>query len=229
MDKLNAIAEYSMKQLASDRTGHGTDHTRRAVKIAEEILATEPDADPLITLAAAYLHDTIDDKVVKDEAAAKKQLHEFLQEIRVEQQQIETIFFIIENMSFSKELSTEKTPVLPIEGKIVQDADRIDALGAIGIMRTAYFGGGHGHPIFDPDIRPQNYTNKADYRKGSTVINHFYEKLFLLTEKMNTAYGKQEAKRREEFMRGFLEEFFKEWSVADQGFTPDQWMNETRD
>lgn len=224
MEKLSAIADYSIKQLACDQTGHGFDHTIRVVKLATKILATEPEADPLITLAAAYLHDTIDDKVVKDEAKAKEELSYFLESIAMEQSIIQAIFFIIDNMSFSRSLSDE-APELSLEGKIVQDADRLEALGAIGILRTAYFGGGHGHPIFDPEHQPVNYVNKKDYRKGSTVINHFYEKLLLLTDLMNTTYGKKEAKRREIFMREFLEEFFKEWSIDDPEFTPEKWVN----
>lgn len=225
MDKLNAIADYSRKQLADDLTGHGFDHTKRVVKLAENILLTEPDADRLITLAAAYLHDTIDDKVVQDEVKAKAELVQFLQSIQLEQSTIAAIFFIIDNMSFSKGLS-DTVPELSIEGKIVQDADRIEALGAIGILRTAYFGGGHGHPIFDQERQPVNFVNKNDYRKGSTVINHFYEKLFLLPDRMNTSYGKKEAKRREVFMREFLEEFFKEWSIDDPEFTPENWLKQ---
>ncbi|MBE9886883.1 HD domain-containing protein [Enterococcus durans] len=226
MEKLAQIAEYSMNQLANDQTGHGSDHTKRVVKLAKKILVTEPQADPFITLASAYLHDTIDDKVVQDEQVAKQELKHFLIAIDLKKETIDAIFFIIENMSFSKGIS-EQAPVLSLEGQIVQDADRIEALGAIGILRTAYFGGGHGHPIFDPKIQPTNYTNKADYRKGSTVINHFYEKLFLLPDLMNTAYGKEEAKRRERFMRDFLVEFFNEWGIDDPDFTPDSWIKKS--
>ncbi|EMF0524343.1 HD domain-containing protein [Enterococcus hirae] len=223
MEKLQEIADYSFKQLAMDQTGHGIDHTVRVVKLAEKILATEPQADPLITLASAYLHDTIDDKVVADETKAKAELHQFLQRLELSDVTIESIFLIIENLSFSKGLSGEEM-ALPIEGKIVQDADRLEALGAIGILRTAYFGGGHGHPIFDESRQPITYQNKKDYRKGSTVINHFYEKLFLLPDRMNTPYGIKEAKRREAFMREFIDEFFNEWSVGDPDFTPESWL-----
>lgn len=223
MKKLQEIADYSFKQLAMDQTGHGIDHTVRVVKLAEKILATEPQADPLITLASAYLHDTIDDKVVADETKAKAELHQFLQHLELSDATIEAIFLIIDNLSFSKGLSGEGM-ALPIEGKIVQDADRLEALGAIGILRTAYFGGGHGHPIFDESRQPITYQNKKDYRKGSTVINHFYEKLFLLPDRMNTPYGIKEAKRREAFMREFIDEFFNEWSVGDPDFTPENWL-----
>ena len=95
-------------------------------------------------------------------------------------------------------------------------------------MRTAYFGGGHGHPIFDPELYPKTFKDKENYRKGTTVINHFYEKLFLLSDKMNTDYGYEEAKRRETFMREFLEEFFLEWSIDDENFTPDNWIKNNK-
>ncbi len=226
MDKLQVIADYSMEQLAHDQTGHGSDHTKRVVKLAERILDTEPQADRFVTLAAAYLHDTIDDKVVKDENEAKQQLRVFLRSLRITEEQISMIFAIIENMSFSKNLS--EAVELSLEGKIVQDADRIEALGAIGILRTAYFGGGHGHPIFDSELYPQTFKDKKNYRKGTTVINHFYEKLFLLPDKMNTDYGYKEAKRREGFMREFLEEFFLEWSIDDPSFTPDNWIKNNK-
>ncbi len=208
-EQLAEIKNYGLSALASDQTGHGADHIQRVAAIAEEILKTEPEADSFIALSAAYLHDTIDDKVTADPQAAADQLATFLTELDVPQEKIQAIFAIIDNMSYSKELSGKIE--LSLEGKIVQDADRIDALGAIGILRTSYFGGGHGHPIHDPNMPPKTFKDKEDYRKGTTVINHFYEKLFLLSETMNTEYGKKEAKRREAFMKEFLDEFYHEW------------------
>ncbi|MFV0559561.1 MAG: HD domain-containing protein, partial [Enterococcus sp.] len=166
--------------------------------------------DLFIVQAAALLHDTVDDKVVTDPIKAHDELKEFLQSIGVEADRLQHILYIIDHLSFSKEIADGKQE-LSIEGQIVQDADRIDALGAIGILRTAYYGGSHGHPIYDPELKPKNYQTKEDYRTGSTVINHFYEKLFLLPEKMNTAYAKQEAKRRQAQMENFLSEFYSEW------------------
>lgn len=81
---------------------------------------------------------------------------------------------------------------------------------------------------FDPELYPQTFKDKENYRKGTTVINHFYEKLFLLSDKMNTDYGYEEAKRRETFMREFLEEFFLEWSIDDENFTPDNWIKNNK-
>lgn len=99
-------------------------------------------------------------------------------------------------------------------GQIVQDADRIDALGAIGILRTAYYGGHTQSPLYDPNILPQDFKSKQEYRQKSTVINHFYEKLFKLPATMNTEAGKKEAQRRVEFMEDFLETFYSEWNLS---------------
>lgn len=206
---LEQIKNYTYQLLKNDTTGHSMDHIERVVAICKQILPTEPQADSFVVLAAAYLHDTIDDKLVEDEAAAAKELHSFLLSLAIEPKTCQEIMYIIQHLSFSKEIVSGKGS-LSISGKIVQDADRIDALGAIGILRTAYFGGGKGHPIYDPSIQPVDYTTKKDYRRGSTVINHFYEKLFLLPERMNTSFGKKEALRRKTFMEKFLEEFYLE-------------------
>ena len=163
-------------------------------------------------MSAAYLHDVIDDKVVIDVAQAIEDLRIFLLSIDFAVVEVAEILSIIQSMSFSKELA-EGQQSLTLAGQIVQDADRLEALGAIGILRTAYYGGSKGHPIYDETMLPKNYETKSDYRQGSTVINHFYEKLFLLPERMNTAYGRQEGERRKVLMEAFLEEFYLEWRV----------------
>ena len=115
-------------------------------------------------------------------------------------------------MSFSKEMSQSGEP-LSLAGKIVQDADRLEAIGALGILRTAYYGGGKGHPIHDESIIPKVYTQKTEYRRGSTVINHFHEKLLLLPARMHTDYAHKLAFERKDFMEQFLEQFHLEWNV----------------
>lgn len=208
--KLKKIEAYSVEKMSGDLSGHGMDHVRRVVANAEMILTEEPAANKFITLAAAYLHDTIDDKLVEDEKKAFDELHDFLVSLKLSAVEINAILEILQNMSYSKSLDKQNIS-LSLEGQIVQDADRLDALGAMGILRTAYYGGKKGHPLHDPEILPIDYQNKADYRKGSTVINHFYEKLLLLSEKMNTAIAKKEGQRRTEFMQNFLKEFYAEW------------------
>lgn len=211
MDKKEKIIAFAYDNLAHDRSGHGFDHAQRVAKLSENILQEEA-ADEDVVLAAAYLHDTIDDKVVTNQELAVRKVQNFLMEIGFSEEQTANVLDSIQHLSFSKELEDGKQELSP-EGQIVQDADRLEALGAVGIMRTAYFGGSHGHPLYDPAIKPRDYTQKAEYRKGSTVINHFYEKLFLLADSMNTEYGKKEGQRRKAFMVNFLEEFYSEWDV----------------
>ena len=120
------------------------------------------------------------------------------------------VFAIIDHLSFSKNLSEKQ--VLSQEGQIVQDADRLDAIGAIGIARTFYYGGHVGNPMYDPELPPRTQMDAAAYRsERSTVINHFYEKLLLLESKMNTETGRRLARKRTAFMEQFLQEFFDEW------------------
>ncbi|MHC9000660.1 HD domain-containing protein [Enterococcus bulliens] len=208
MSRLVAVQDYAKQQLAHDQTGHDYAHVSRVAYWAKKILDQDNlTADHFITLSAAYLHDVIDDKVVSDSVVAKEHLRVFLATIATEQE-IAAIFSIIEHMSFSANLAQKH--VLTMEGQIVQDADRLDALGAYGILRTAYYGGSNGHPIYDETIAVNLHQDKATYRKGTTVINHFYEKLFLLVDQMNTQTGKKEAKRRERFMQEFLTEFYHE-------------------
>ncbi|OJG87645.1 hypothetical protein RV13_GL003451 [Enterococcus raffinosus] len=182
-------------------------------KIANQLAEQEGISDTLIIEAASYLHDIIDDKVVADVGLEKRNLKKFLKELDFSTKEIQEIFEIIENMSFSKEIEEGKAD-LTVAGQIVQDADRIDALGAIGILRTAYYGGHTDSPLYDPAILPQEFKSKQEYRKKSTVINHFYEKLFKLPETMNTKAGKLEAERRKKFMENFLEVFYTEWNLS---------------
>ncbi|WP_265457614.1 HD domain-containing protein [Enterococcus sp. HY326] len=214
-NKMRAIYDYAKEKMAQDFSGHGFDHILRVVANVERLLETETQADAFVTKAAAYLHDTVDDKVVADEQAAYLELHNFLISLQLSESQVTAILDILHNMSFSKSLD-KKEIRLSLEGQLVQDADRLDALGAVGILRTAYFGGKKGHPIYDPEIQSIDYQSKSDYRKGSTVINHFYEKLLLLAATMNTEAAKIEGQRRTEFMENFLKEFFYEWPKSEK-------------
>ncbi|MCI1135279.1 HD domain-containing protein [Enterococcus gallinarum] len=213
MADIAPIYEYAKLILGTDHTGHGFDHVKRVAAMAKQIIAEDQlQVDDYVVEAAAFLHDTIDDKVVKDVVKAKEEVQQCLLAAGATAEQISHIFTIIENLSFSKELLAG-AQVSSLEGQIVKDADRLDALGAIGILRTSYFGGAHQHPIHESERAPKTFTNHADYRKGITVINHFYEKLFLLPEKMHTHFGKQEALRRKDVMTTFLTEFYREWDV----------------
>lgn len=212
-NKIEAIRNYAKEKLGDDRSGHDFYHVERVAKIAAKLAEQEGVSDTLIIETASYLHDVIDDKIVADVDTEKESLKKFLKELDFSADSIQEIFEIIENISFSQEIEKGKAN-LTIAGQIVQDADRIDALGAIGILRTAYYGGHTQSPLYDPNIQPQEFKSKQDYRKKSTVINHFYEKLFKLPATMNTQAGKLEAQRREAFMENFLETFYAEWNLS---------------
>lgn len=203
------IVKYRKNILEKDKTGHSNDHINRVVKLTQKILETEPNANAEITLIAANVHDIIDDKLVDDVAVARQDLHEFLSKQGLKDDEVEQIFFIIDNMSFSKNL--EKKIELPIEGRIVQDADRLDAIGAVGIARAFYYGGSKGNEIYNPNEKPRTELNHDEYRKPSTVINHFYEKLLLLKDEMNTTEGRRLAQSRHAFMEEFLKKFKSEY------------------
>jgi uncharacterized protein len=213
MAEITPIYNYAKSILSSDYTGHGFDHVNRVAAMAKQIIAEDQlQVDDFVVEAAAILHDTIDDKVVTDVDKAKEEVRTCLMAAEASPEQVEHVFTIIDNLSFSKELLVG-AKVDSLEGQIVKDADRLDALGAIGILRTSYFGGAHQHPLHESNIKPKTFTNHEEYRKGTTVINHFYEKLFLLPDKMHTDFGKKEGLRRKGFMTDFLTEFYNEWDV----------------
>ena len=212
--ELELVIQFAKERLAHDGSGHGFDHAKRVAQLAKRIIADlgDPAVDEFVVLAAAYLHDTIDDKVVASPEIALEELREYLTMIGVDSTQILEIIFIMDNLSFSKEIFG-KAAELTINGQIVQDADRLEALGAIGILRTAYYGGSHGSILHDPTIAPRKLTSKAQYREDSTVIDHFYEKLYRIVDLMKTPYGKKEGQRRKAFMETFLAEFYEEWDL----------------
>ncbi|AVK63542.1 phosphohydrolase [Lactobacillus sp. CBA3606] len=210
--QLVAIKMYALQRLANDHSGHGTDHLERVVKLAHRLAVAEQ-ADVMLTMAAAWLHDVIDDKLMADPKQAHQALAAQLTTIGVTTEAQTTIFEIIDHMSFSKSLNGPQK--LSLAGQIVQDADRLDAIGAIGIARALYYSGHVGEKIYDPQIAPREHLTKAQYRKEpGTAINHFYEKLFKLADLMNTAAAKQLAQRRTAVMRQFVTQFKAEW-VAD--------------
>ncbi|MWP61030.1 HD domain-containing protein [Gilliamella sp. Pas-s25] len=210
---IQAIQAFVKQKLANDFSGHDMAHIERVVRLAEQILKHEPKANGFIVIVSAYLHDVIDEKVVADVNQAVMELRDYLILQALTDSEIKMIFDIIENMSYRKNLNQKKT--LSLEGQIVQDADRLDALGAIGIARTFYYGGNKHHIMYDPDISPRAALNEDNYKQGNTVINHFYEKLFLLKDKMNTPIAKKLAEQRHHFLVQFVNQFEKEWLGKD--------------
>ena len=200
--------EYVKTVFKDDYGGHDYFHTLRVYKLATKIAEYE-NANMLTVQLAALLHDVDDVKLSPETHANKDRAVGFLREHGVSEEVIKTICEIIGEVSFR---GTDTVTPKTIEGKCVQDADRLDAIGAIGIARTFAFGGSHKQAIYDPDIKPLVNMSEKEYRNHvSTTVNHFYEKLFLLKDMMNTATAKKIAHRRDEFMRDFVEELLNEW------------------
>ncbi|MFD0897019.1 HD domain-containing protein [Loigolactobacillus binensis] len=207
--QLAAATTYMQQVLGQDHSGHSSDHIQRVVHLTTALCRQEQVA-AFIPLMAATLHDVIDDKVVTDVTVARQALSDFLTHQQVSATDQAEIWLIIDRLSFSKNLVHKQQ--LPLSGQIVQDADRLDAIGAIGIARTFYYGGHTGEKLYDPAIKPRTQMDKAAYREQSTVINHFYEKLLLLQDSMNTASAKKLAAQRQQVMQTFLTEFKAEWN-----------------
>lgn len=211
---LNAVKEFSQAKMGDDETGHGFDHIQRVVGLADRLVQHYPEANRVVTVTAAYLHDVIDEKLVADTAQASQEVRYFLTQQGFTTDQVDMIFLIMDNMSYHKTLDGTAKP-LPIEGQIVQDADRLDAIGAIGISRAIYFGGHFGEKIYDPAVKPRTEMTHAEYRNlnNETIINHFYEKLLMLKDLMNTSAAKDVAEHRQQVMLDFLAEYKAEWNA----------------
>lgn len=205
--QLKAMEQYAKRVLDSDTSGHDWSHIERVVNTTKTIAKVEG-ADLFICEAAALLHDVIDDKIVQDPVDALQELKKFLTSIEVVPDEIEAIESIITRMSFKNHQENKE---LSLEGRVVQDADRLDAIGAIGIARVMCYSGSTGRPIHHPDMKPREQMTAEEYRNGeSTAIMHFYEKLLKLKDLMNTDYGKKLAKGRHEFLEMYLEQFYAE-------------------
>ncbi|MDM1556736.1 HD domain-containing protein [Chryseobacterium indologenes] len=210
---INNTVEFVKEKLEGAEAGHDWFHIERVWKLAKKIAETEENCDPNVVELAALLHDIADPKFHNgDETIAPKISREFLEKENVPNETIDKVLFVIENISFK---NRSQAPAHPsIELKIVQDADRIDAIGAIGIARTFNFGGFKNNPMYDPNVQPDLNMTKEQYKKSNgTTINHFYEKLLLLKDLMNTEYGKKMAQERHDYMLNFLDQFYKEWNV----------------
>lgn len=206
-DLTEKTLEYIRALFRDNADGHGADHTLRVYRNAVQIAENEPGCDRELIVLAALLHDADDHKLFRTENNANARA--FLAENGVPEDRADRICEVINAVSFSR--NRGKVPETP-EGKIVQDADRLDALGAIGIARTFAFGGSRGQTMYDPDIQPQPGKTAEEYRKNSnTTINHFYEKLLLLKDMMNTESARIMAEHRHRVMEDFLQAFYAEW------------------
>jgi uncharacterized protein len=199
--------EMVRKQLLGEGSGHDWYHIERVMTTAKK-LATEENADLFVVTLAALLHDLADDKVVESEEKGLAAIQDWLVQHQVEQDVIEHILTIIKDMSFkggnNKQLNS-------IEGQVVQDADRLDAIGAVGIARCFVYAGRKGQPIYDPEIEVREQMTTEEYRHGKTsAIHHFYEKLLKLKDLMNTKAGYRLAQERHLMMEQFLDAFYLE-------------------
>ncbi len=208
---VEATISFVKKELANAEGGHDWWHTLRVYNIAI-CIAKEENANLTIVSLAALLHDIADSKFNDgDEEKGPNIAHDFLVQQAVDFEIIDKVVSIIRNMSFKN--SFDFNIQESMEMNIVSDADKLDAMGAIGIARTFNYGGHIGTEIYNPDIKPIIHKSKNEYKssKGPTV-NHFYEKLLLLKNMMKTKTGMTMAKNRHDYMETFLEQFYNEWN-----------------
>lgn len=207
---INKTVDFVKYSLNSAEGGHGWWHAYHVWRMAIRI-AKEEKADEFVVQLAALLHDIADSKFHNgNEELGPQMAKGFLRELEVDDEIITQVAAIIEHMSFHKSFESNKYESLEMD--VVSDADKLDAIGAIGIARTFNYGGHKGFSIYDPNIKPQQYKSKEEYKKSDApTINHFYEKLFLLKDMMKTESGKKLAFERHQFMEKYLEQFYKEW------------------
>jgi uncharacterized protein len=211
-DLIEKTKTFVKKELADAEGGHDWFHIERVYKNALLIAKTE-NVNLQVVQLAALLHDIADSKFHNgDETVGPQKAREFLFKQNVSSEVIEHVVNIIANISFSQSLGEKKLFKSP-ELEVVQDADRLDAIGAIGIARAFNYGGFKNRPLFNPSIKPNLHLSKAEYKASTApTINHFYEKLLLLKNKMNTKTGKKLAQNRHDFMNHYLEQFYAEWN-----------------
>ena len=210
MEIIEHTIRFVKEQLKNAEGGHDWFHIERVYKNAL-LIAEGEDCDITVVKLGALLHDIADSKFYNgDESVGPKTARTFLEAQNVTEETILHVIAIIENISFKGGNFEQQFRSKELE--IVQDADRLDALGAIGIARTFNYGGFKNRTLYNPEIAPNLSMTKEEYKKSDApTINHFYEKLLLLKDKMNTDTGKKIAKKRHDFMVHFLAQFYAEW------------------
>lgn len=209
---IRAVEEYVKGAVSGYDSGHGWSHIERVMRLALHIYDTEKRGDRLTVELGALMHDVGDHKFALHDGPAE--IRRLLGELKVDEKVIGEVVSINEKISFSK---GEHDSVKSDELKTVQDADRLDAMGAIGIARAFNYGGFKGREIYDPresHAGPGNFG--AGRSPSSGTVNHFYEKLLLLKDLMNTPTGKKLAEERHAFMLRYLEQFYREWDPGDR-------------
>lgn len=210
---VDATIAFVKKTLKGAEGGHDWFHIQRVFNNSL-LIAKDENVDALVVSLGALLHDIADAKFYGgDETVGPRMATEFLITIDVNQKIIDHVVLIIENISFKSSLDKNKTQFTSHELQVVQDADRLDAIGAIGIARAFNYGGFKNRELYNPDIAPELNMTKEEYKKSTApTINHFHEKLLLLKEKMNTKTGKKLAEKRHQYMLNFLTQFDEEWN-----------------
>ncbi|MDQ1771131.1 HD domain-containing protein [Labilibaculum sp. A4] len=207
---IGRTVEFVKQTLADAEGGHDWWHIYRVWKSAKELAKTEK-VDLFVVELGALLHDIADSKFNGgDEEIGPRLAREFLSSLSVDEQTILHVENIINNISFKGGKEAQKFKSLELD--VVQDADRMDAIGAIGIARTFNYGGHKNREIYNPGISPNLNMSKEEYKNSDApTINHFYEKLLLLKDRMNTNAGKAMAEKRHAFMQEYLNQFYQEW------------------
>jgi uncharacterized protein len=203
---LRKAAAHVDRALAADATGHDPSHIRRVRALADRIARTEPRADPAVVSLGALLHDLGDWKLGGPEDAAAR----LLRSLGATSDLVRRVDAVCREVSF-KGAGVKDRPT-SLEARIVQDADRLDAIGAIGVGRAFAYGGAKGRAMHDPAVKPVLHRGFAAYKKSKgPTINHFYEKLLLLKDRLHTREARRIARERHAFMRDFLRRFLAEW------------------
>ena len=207
---LEQVIHFVKQELAHEGSGHDWWHAYRVWKLSEQLQHAEGGNKTIISVAA-LTHDIADPKLNDgNQEKGLNRLSTFLKGLPLNQDDREHLLQIAATLSYKG--AGVVTPMATREGEIVQDADRLDAIGAIGIARTFAFGGHHNRLIYDPNHSPESHTSYETYKNSTGhTINHFYEKLLLLKDRMNTDTAKAMARERHHFMEQFLNEFYAEW------------------
>lgn len=208
---IDAAQKYARTLLEGEGSGHDWWHIKRVTDVAMTISREYENADIFIVQLAALLHDIGDHKFHNgDHTVGPKMVAEWLGKNGVASKTIQEVVNIVKEISYKG--ADVATPMSSLEGEIVQDADRLDAIGAIGIARTFAYGGNKNREMHNPEHKVEDHKDFEEYKKSTgPTINHFYEKLLLLKDRMNTEAGKRMAEKRHQFMEGFLNEFYAEW------------------
>ncbi|SET38428.1 HD domain-containing protein [Hymenobacter actinosclerus] len=212
---ITATAEFIREKFLHEGTGHDWEHIRRVWQVARRLAAQTPAADPLVTELGALLHDVADWKFHDgDEEAGPRAARAWLSSQGAALAVMDAVEAIIREISF-KGLGVP-TPMSSIEGELVQDADRLDAIGAIGVARAFAYGGHKNRPLHDPAVPPVRHDSFESYKQNTApTINHFHEKLLHLRERMNTDAARRVADERHAYMEQFLAQFLREWAGED--------------